>query len=78
MANDRLFLECRHCGAMQLLMKYYPGGNSYLWEKKVIEDFMSGHVKCSPNVGMNMGKDRCFNLVTESGCSEEQWKKANK
>lgn len=68
MANDRIWLECKHCGCKTLFAKYYPTLETDIWFQGKLGDFINRHVKCSPEFGNdNLKGDRCFNLMTESG-----------
>lgn len=68
MANDRIFIKCKHCGYTTMLAKYYPGGLGHgVWNPKLVEAFIDKHMTCSPNFNKpDLDSDRCFDLFTES------------
>jgi hypothetical protein len=66
MANDRIFIICRHCKAGNLLAKYYPS-NAGVWWPDRVKDFVDKHIQCSPEFGkVDLDGDRCFDLIAES------------
>ena len=73
MANDRIFIECRHCNEKTLFAKYYPS-NYGVWDMRKVASFIDEHMGCNPNVGikMDLNGDRCFNLWTENANPEKQ------
>ena len=69
MANDRIFLKCRHCGKTKSFIKYYPSAHGI--QSSNFYDFakwINRHMECNFDVGvkMDLGGDRCFDLFTES------------
>lgn len=67
MANDRIFLKCRHCGYTKMLAKYYPSIGHGIWFPGSVSDWVEKHITCSPAFGnMTLEGDRCFDLFTES------------
>ena len=65
MANDRLYMECKNCKKIMMILKYYPSGNSYVFDAKHLEDFLVWHLNCSKPT-QDLNGDRCFNIFTES------------
>ena len=69
MANDRIFIVCRHCRDRGLLAKYYPPqtiGHG-VWNVARLEAFVEQHMRCSPAFGQStLEGDRCFDLIAES------------
>ena len=67
MANDRINLRCRGCGAEKMLVKYYPRQFDGIWSPTEVSWWIAEHLQCSPHWGQqDLGGDRCFDLFTES------------
>ena len=68
MANDRLWLICKHCKKEVLLAKYYPiKSHSRLWSAEHLVVFIETHIEHSPNFGHNdLNGDTCFEIGTDS------------
>lgn len=66
MANDKIFIKCKHCGEHTTLFKYYPS-NYGLFHPDWVDAFAEKHFHCSPHFGkMDLEGDVCFELVVES------------
>ena len=66
MANDRIFIKCRHCNENMTFAKYYPTIGHGICFKDSLDEFVYKHMQCSPEFGKaDLGKDRCFDLFTE-------------
>lgn len=67
MANDRIFLKCRHCGDCTMLAKYYPTIGHGIWNHEKLDEWVDKHMQCSPHFGeIDLKGDRCFDLFSES------------
>ncbi len=67
MANDRLWLRCRHCGEYGALAKYYPSLGHGIWSPESLDKFVWKHMECSPNFGQHdLAGDTCFTIHAES------------
>lgn len=67
MANDRIYLKCRGCGATRSLAKYYPTLGYGVWWPDEVAQWIDKHMRCSPHFGeKDLNGDRCFDLFTES------------
>jgi len=67
MANDHIFIQCRHCKEQRSLAKYYPTLGHGVWFPEKVCNFIEKHMKCSPSFGdQTLNGDRCFDLITES------------
>lgn len=64
MANDRIYIKCRHCKATFLFAKYYPS-NYGLWYPKEFEEWVDQHMGCGEH-GISLNGDRCFDLCAQS------------
>ena len=72
MANDRIFISCKHCGEQMTLAKYYPTIGHGIWHHESLDAFIKKHMECSPAFGgMDLGGDVCFELSTESEPTED-------
>ena len=66
MANDRIFIKCRHCNECMTFAKYYPTIGHGIWFHESLDEFVIKHMMCSPAFGgMDLEGDRCFDLLTE-------------
>ncbi len=66
MANDRIFIECRHCHEKKLLYKYYQGMGSYVYPTSgALQEFIDKHLT-EQNPGVNLNGNPGFDLATES------------
>lgn len=67
MANDRIYIQCKHCREKKTLAKYYPTLAHGVWHPKSVCEWIEKHMECSPAFGgFDLGGDRCFDLFTES------------
>jgi hypothetical protein len=77
MANDKVFLVCKHCRRAIAFMNYYPNTGLYwVGQEERLTNFISEHSKsCNRPVGVDLGGDTRFELLTEGALSEinEKW-----
>ncbi len=74
MANDRLILRCRGCGAWKTIMKYY----SFLcWSGYDVGPFVNSHSLCG-DFEAGLDKDLRWELVSENSCKDLDYNKQNK
>jgi hypothetical protein len=71
MANDRIYMTCKHCDARGLLYKHYPGGG-YVWPDA--EAFIRRHLdECHPSGwALDLDGDPGFTLHAESAEAVER------
>ena len=70
MANDRIWMICKYCEEAQLLYKYYPNGNGYLWEPDEINDFLNKHISECRKAKHHLAGEIGIEFVTESETGE--------
>lgn len=67
MANDRIYITCKYCGAEKLLAKYYPTINANEWPASDFADWMYTHMHCETHPrGFDLAGEPGFTLKTES------------
>ncbi len=67
MANDRIYIKCKHCGEYFTLAKYYPSLGHGIWFPESLDAFIEDHMRHSPAFGkMDLEGDACFTLFAES------------
>lgn len=66
MANDRLFLKCKHCGEEEVLARYLVTEIDV--RERSLPFFVRHHIEnCSPRMYHgDLGGDSVFDVVTES------------
>jgi DNA-directed RNA polymerase subunit RPC12/RpoP len=67
MANDRVFIRCRHCGGWKMLLKFFPSTGSTTRDNNVLE-WLDAHADCHPRkYEIDLNGDPGFDLYTEDG-----------
>jgi len=67
MANDRVFIVCKSCGDVALLLKFYPGKLAEWDNKTPLVEWLDGHGKHHPRLQEgDLAGDPGFELFTES------------
>lgn len=82
MANDYIFIKCKHCGHWTTLMKFYPG-EAYVpsdnWALGFTKWLDWHGANCLPNpFGGDLGGDALFELMAESDDRLNDWLDPNK
>lgn len=66
MANDRVFLRCKNCGAQKMLFAYWVVYIK-MWDANDIAAWLDEHIEHHPRMYENdLGTDAGFELVTEA------------
>lgn len=65
MADDRVYIKCKHCGGWKMLLKHYAGQGPMTWDNGILE-WLDTHAYCHPNWGEHSLDDPGFELLTET------------
>lgn len=79
MANDRVFIVCKTCGAWKMLLKHFPG--SLGTRDNGILEWLDSHGACHPQYyNSDLQGNPGFKLATEDGLASGvlDWEKQNK
>lgn len=65
MANDRVIIKCKTCGAWKMLLKHFPG--SLDTRNCGLMEWLDSHGGCHPKLWAgDLGGDPGFELLTEN------------
>ena len=66
MANDRVFIVCERCGAVEVLTKYYPSHGAHLEgdQPTKLTRFYADHIDCTPTE-QDLGPCVLFSIMGE-------------